>query len=120
MYEIMRIKTMQNINYSPTEIEIYRKTETKTDSGGIAESYSFFDSGIDIRLYNQKTELINNETGEKKVYTTKALCKYDINIKKGDKIKEVLNSNREFEVKIVTPHKFQGELVKYELVLEEL
>jgi len=120
MYEIMRFIAMQNINYNPTEIEIYRKTETKTDSGGITESYSLFDSGVSIRLYNQKTELINNETGEKKIYTTKALCQYDIDIQRGDIIKEVLNLNREFEVKIVTPHKFEGELVKYELVLEEL
>jgi hypothetical protein len=118
MFEFMRIKTNQTINYNPTIVDIYRKTETKTDSGGIDENYSLLVTGEKIKLYNKKTELINNETGEKKVYTVKALCNYDIDIKEEDKL--ITENNREYKVKIITPFSFQREIIKYELVLEEL
>lgn len=118
MYEIMRINTMRTINYNPSNIEIYRKTETKTDSGGIIKNYNLSGTAT-IRLYDKETKLVDNETGEKRIYNTKAICKYDIDIQEGDKIKDVLN-NKEYLIKIILPYKRQAKIIKYELVLEEV
>jgi len=110
------------INQNKASIIITRTEKTSDGAGGWTTSTTVLDSQ-DIRIYSKRTRiLIIDEGGYHSVRITKAIAKYDADVKKKSATNEdkFTHDDKNWRVFDVINMKIKGEIVFKELELEQL
>mgnify|MGYP006297798717 CR=1 FL=1 len=118
MVSFIQRRTLQTINENPTEIELQKLVEVKTDSGGFKKTPQYIDTET-VRFYSKSNKNNESKAGLDQEDTFSILAKHDSRIKEGYIVTDPVKNT---DYKVLKEHFYssKGVIVKKEFILEQI